>query len=65
MHGKSSLRRLVLTLRAFALGLCLCCLLSGCASFNSDLGSFPDRRGAPPYPDDPEANGNPAKAWYN
>ena len=25
----------------------------------------PPRSGAPPYPDDPEANGNPAKAWYN
>ena len=39
--------------------------LSGCACFNSNMGDFPDRRGAPPYDDDPEANGNPAKAWYN
>ena len=40
-------------------------LLEGCASFNSNMGSLPDRTSAPPYADDPEANGNPAKAWYN
>jgi hypothetical protein len=27
--------------------------------------TLPPRFGAPPYPDDPEGNGNPAKAWYN
>jgi hypothetical protein len=29
------------------------------------MDAFPGRTGAPPYADDPEANGNPAKAWYN
>jgi hypothetical protein len=29
------------------------------------MASTPDHSGAPPYADDPEANGNPAKAWWN
>jgi hypothetical protein len=38
---------------------------AGCASFNNNMASTPDHSGAPPYADDPEANGNPAKAWWN
>jgi hypothetical protein len=47
------------------LGLALCLLQTGCASFSDHMDAFPSRTGAPPYADDPEANGNPAKAWYN
>ena len=57
MHG-SSWRFLILA----ALFLFL---LTGCASFSSHMTAVPERSGAPPYPDDPEANGNPATAWYN
>jgi hypothetical protein len=51
--------------------LCLACMVilslfpTSCASFSNHMSAAPDRSGAPPYPDDPEANGNPAKAWYN
>jgi hypothetical protein len=38
---------------------------AGCASFNSDMASAPEHVGVPPYADDPEANGNPEKAWWN
>ncbi len=38
---------------------------AGCASFNHDMASTPDHSGAAPYSDDPEANGNPYKAWWN
>jgi hypothetical protein len=38
---------------------------TGCASFNDNMASTPDHSGAPPYASDPEANGNPAKAWWN
>jgi hypothetical protein len=37
----------------------------GCASFNGKMASAPERSGAPPYAGDPEANGNPQKAWWN
>ena len=46
---------------AALLSLCL----TGCSSFNSHMSAAPERFGAPPYAEDPEANGNPAKAWYN
>ncbi len=38
---------------------------AGCASFNNNMASEPDQSGSPPYASDPEANGNPAKAWWN
>jgi hypothetical protein len=38
---------------------------AGCSSFNDNMASMPDRTSAPPYASDPEANGNPAKAWWN
>jgi len=49
------------------LGLIVILALSaaGCASFNDNMDSGPQRNGAPPYAGDPEANGNPAKAWWN
>jgi hypothetical protein len=72
MHGNhfSSLAELAtnltsIRLRHLALGLAFSLLLTGCASFSDHMDAFPSRTGAPPYPDDPEANGNPAKAWYN
>lgn len=52
-------------IRFLSVGLLLCLLPTGCASFSNHMSSAPDRSGAPPYADDPEANGNPAKAWYN
>ena len=59
-NARASLRRLAL-LALLAAG----SALSGCAGLSGHMESFPNRAGAPPYPDDPEANGNPAKAWYN
>jgi hypothetical protein len=38
---------------------------AGCATFNDNMASTPDHSSAPPYASDPEANGNPAKAWWN
>ncbi|MEJ0000628.1 MAG: hypothetical protein WDO13_16580 [Verrucomicrobiota bacterium] len=54
-------------IRAVVLGLLLAgaLLLNGCSAFNSSMASPPERTGLPPYADDPEANGNPAKAWWN
>ena len=49
----------------FALILLLVPLFTGCASFSNHMDAYSSRTGAPPYPDDPEANGNPEKAWYN
>ncbi len=40
-------------------------LPTACASFSDHMDAFPSRTGPPPYADDPEANGNPNKAWYN
>ena len=48
-----------------AMKLLLGLMASGCAGFNSNMSSLPERSAVPPYADDPEANGNPAKAWYN
>ncbi len=57
MHGSSW---------RFLLVAALCSLLlTGCASFSNHMSAAPEHSGAPPYDDDPEANGNPAKAWYN
>ncbi len=52
-------------LRFLVMGIILCLIPSGCASFSSSMDAFPSRTRPPPYADDPEANGNPAKAWYN
>ncbi len=38
---------------------------TGCSCFNSRMDA-PPNSGVPPYSsDDPEASGNPARAWYN
>jgi uncharacterized protein YceK len=65
MHGNFLLGARAATLRWLLLGLIICLLQSGCASFSNHMATAPDRTGPPPYADDPEANGNPAKAWYN
>jgi hypothetical protein len=62
MHAKSS-GAVHLLLLGFLLAAVI--MTTGCASFSSNMSAAPERSGAPPYADDPEANGNPAKAWYN
>jgi len=52
-------------LRCLLLAVALCAIPTGCASFSSQMSSQPDRFGPPPYADDPEANGDPEKAWWN
>ena len=37
---------------------------TGCGSFNSHMDA-PPNSGVPPYSDDPESSGNPARAWYD
>jgi hypothetical protein len=65
MQGKYLSKGCGAVLRWTLLGLTLCFLPTGCASFSDHMDAFPSRTGPPPYADDPEANGNPAKAWYN
>jgi hypothetical protein len=70
MHGNGPVlesKRLACLLKVRRFGLLLFLVVigfapAGCASH---MDAYPSRTGAPPYPDDPEANGNPAKAWYN
>jgi len=65
MQGRYFSAGWVVLVRWVVLGLTLGLLPTGCASFSDHMDAFPSRTGPPPYADDPEANGNPAKAWYN
>ena len=60
------IRKLVLfRLRFLLLGVALCLIPTGCASFSPHMSGQPDQIGPPSYAYDPEANGNPEKTWWN
>ncbi len=61
VRRRFSFRKLALLTVLFTLTLAS----TGCASFSSSMSTAPEHSGPPPYADDPEANGNPAKAWWN
>ena len=59
-------RKLVLfRLRCLLLGAAVFVIPTGCASFSPQMSGEPNQIGAPAYAYDPEANGNPEKAWWN
>lgn len=66
-HKHIRLMRNLKSLRKWSLllGFALFVIPTGCATVSNRMSGEPDHFGAPPYADDPEANGNPEKAWYN
>jgi hypothetical protein len=71
-HGIFSFKDidLIRNLRSFRLrylffGIALCLIPTGCATFGNQASYTPKNTGAAPFPNDPEANGDPLKAWYN